>query len=179
MGCCFSKKTDSILKCTELTNSQLNKLKSLTLKDVGQFSFENMTVFAKPVSVYDGDTLRSAFYYKDEIVQTSCRAIGYDSPEMKISLQDPHRVQLKILAIKARDRFRELIYSSDNGLIKLKISKNDLYGRSLVDIYIQKGDEDIYVNEIMIEEGLGKRYDGGTKIVWTIEDYERIMCGKL
>jgi micrococcal nuclease len=131
---------------------------NITLADRKQFSFEGLIVNAKIVDVYDGDTFRAAFYYKDEIIQMSCRCLEYDAPEMKISKTNPDREILKQFACKARDRLKDLVNSSTSGLVKLKFFKNDMYGRPLTEIYI--GDK--YINKIMIEEGYGKPYDGGT-----------------
>jgi endonuclease YncB( thermonuclease family) len=150
----------------ETIEERERKLLNITLKETKQFSFEGLIVNAKIVDVYDGDTFRAAFYYKDQIIQSSCRCLGYDSPEMKVSMTNPDRENLKQFACKARDRFKDLVNSSTTGLVKLKFSKNDMYGRPLTEIYI--GDK--YINKIMIDEGYGKPYDGGHKNVWTIAD---------
>jgi micrococcal nuclease len=166
MGCITSISSTDTADVDNTVNRK-QKLLNLTLKDTKQFSFDGMIEQAKVVSCYDGDTFRAAFYYKDEIVQSSCRMLGYDSPEMKISKTNPNRDKLKDLAIKARDRLRELLLmpkedGTCGGLVVIHFGKNDLYGRPLVDVYA----DGKHVNAIMLDEGHGKPYLGGTKEEW-------------
>jgi len=168
--CCCKKNVE-----LEISLEQKNILKKMQLKDVDQFSFKGLKVFAKVVSVYDGDTIRACFYYKNEIVQTSCRLLGFDSPEIKISKNTINRDIFKTAGIISRDRLQDLINSTDDGLVKLDIEKNDLYGRALVNVYIIKNEKEINVNKIMLLEGLGKPYSGQTKNEWTLEECKNII----
>lgn len=145
-----------------LTVAQKSKLSSITLNETKQFSFEGLYLYGKVVECYDGDTCRIAFYYKNEIVQLSCRMNGYDSPEMKIPASHPDRVYLKDLACKARDRLKDLCKSSVDNLVKIKFGKFDLYGRPLVDIYVKE----MHINSVMLQEGHGNPYNGKKKLEW-------------
>jgi endonuclease YncB( thermonuclease family) len=124
------------------TESQKKTLSSITLDKTKPFSFENLYVYGKVVDCYDGDTCRIAFYYKDEIIQLSCRMQGYDAPEIKISVINPRREYLKDLAIKSRDKLKQLTQLSKDGLVKVKFGKNDLYGRPLVNLFVEKDNEE-------------------------------------
>jgi len=176
MGVCFSFQNDTVLnetiKCDEkLTNLQEKQLKKVTLDETKQFSFEGMTVYGKVLSCYDGDTCRICFFYTNKLIQTNCRMLGYDSPEMKLSSNTPNRIELKEAAIKARDRLINLVSSGISNFVKIKFSKNDLYGRPLVDLYITNIDGiDIHINNLMIFEGHGKPYNGKKKDKWSIID---------
>lgn len=163
MGCTISNESKG--------EARRSKLMNITLKDTHQFSFEGLTTEAKVVDIYDGDTLRIAFYYKDEIVQTSCRCLDYDAPEMKLpklsknatSKEQEDRETLKNFAIKAKERLSGML---KNELVTINFFKNDLYGRPLVKIFV----DGKYINQEMINEGYGKPYGGGHKNVWTVED---------
>jgi micrococcal nuclease len=159
MGC-FTSKVEEVGETERDT-----QLLSMTLKDVKQFSFKGLVVKAKVVDIYDGDTFRAVFWYKDAIIQTSCRCLEYDAPEMKISRLTPEsdREILKKMAYNARDRLKELL---GTGLIELRFSENDMYGRPLTKIFVNGK----YINQIMIDEGHGKPYNGGHKNEWTVKD---------
>jgi len=129
-----------------LFNGDVNK--------IDYFSFQGKTFYAKPYRVYDGDTFTSVFWYKDEWIKWRCRSFGYDSPEMKPRLSDPDRNTTIVSAIRARDRFSELLYKTDN--ITIHCHEFDKYGRILVTIY--NGIDTPSINQIMLDEGYGEPY---------------------
>jgi endonuclease YncB( thermonuclease family) len=164
MGCILTKTAD-------LTEEEKeDKLKNIELKDIRQFSFEGIKTKAKVLDVYDGDTIRVAFYYKEEIVQLSCRMLGYDSPEMKISNNNPDRLKFKQMGMKARDKLKTFL-QNDTKLVLIHLGKNDMYGRPLIDVYVNNEN----INTKMISEGYGKAYDGGKKTEWTMDDYSKFF----
>lgn len=173
MGCILSNNIFEERKPRDtsyLTEEQENKLKNIKLKDTRQFSFEGIKTKAKVVDIYDGDTIRIAFYYKEEIVQLSCRMSGYDSPEIKISKNNPDRLKFKEMGIKARDKLKCFL-QNDVDLVTIHLGKNDMYGRPLVDVYVNNE----HINSKMISERYGKPYDGGTKTEWTMDDYNKFF----
>jgi endonuclease YncB( thermonuclease family) len=119
-----------------------------------------------PTNIYDGDTFSLIFEYNGETIKYRCRCFGYDSPEMKPSLQNPNRDKEKDLAKLAKTRFTQLLTKNSNGLIRVKCYKFDKYGRILVDIWNDVDEKS--VNDIMVEEGHGKKYDGGKKELWDL-----------
>ena len=165
MGICFSNNNDSVL---------LN----LHDVDVEMFSLNGMTFNAKVVDVYDGDTCTVIFYYKDEPIKFKCRCKGYDSPEMKPPKDAKNRddiiknanlaknffinqtTNVNINILKKYDK-KELkdILNKNTRIIKIKTYEWDKYGRLLADFYYNN----VNLNELMIKEGHGYSYDGGTK----------------
>jgi endonuclease YncB( thermonuclease family) len=143
-------------KLDTLTQTERNNMKC--------FSFKDKIFYGYPSNVYDGDTFSFIFIYKDDILKYRCRCNGYDSPEMKPALNNPKHDNEKKLAHNAKNRFIELLEKHPTKIIKVKCSEFDKYGRLLVDVWNMKDDKSI--NEIMIEEGHGKVYDGGTKEKW-------------
>ena len=87
---------------------------------------------------------------------------GYDSPEMRVSKSNPRRDVIKQKAILARDYLTRLV-KNENQLVYIKCGEFDKYGRLLGTLYINKNDY-VSVNELMIENGHGYSYFGGTKI---------------
>jgi len=151
----------------EYVNLVKNKLDTLTQTERNNmkcFSFKDKIFYGYPSNVYDGDTFSFIFIYKDDILKYRCRCNGYDSPEMKPALNNPNHDNEKKLAHNAKNRFIELLEKHPTKIIKVKCSEFDKYGRLLVDVWNMKDDKSI--NEIMIEEGHGKVYDGGTKEKW-------------
>ena len=86
---------------------------------------------------------------------------GYDSPEMRISKNDPYREEKKIKAIKAKEYFKNLVMN-DKQLVYIKCGEFDKYGRLLGHLYLNKNDQ-ISVNELMIDNNFGYVYNGGKK----------------
>ena len=144
-----------------------DKLKSIDHKKIPLFSFKDKVIVARVVDVYDGDTFTALFEYNGEIMKYKCRAMGYDCAEMKPRKDDPNREQEKALALKAKNRFIELIGGEDT-MIQIKCLEFDKYGRILTYVYPLNGDvqNDESINSIMIREKHGKPYEGGTKEEW-------------
>ena len=125
------------------------------------FSFVGKTFFARPINIYDGDTFSIIFLHNNNVIKYRCRCVDYDSPEMKPSLSNPNRDKEKALAVIAKNRFTELLTKHEYGLVFVECFEFDKYGRILVRVYNMIDTKSI--NEIMVEEGHGKCYDGGKK----------------
>lgn len=142
-----------------------NKLKVITdVKSVPYFSLKGNIFYGLPCNIYDGDTFSVIFEYKGDLIKYRCRCNGYDTAEMKPSLNNPNRDHEKELAIKARERLIELLNKHQTKLIKIECLDFDKYGRLLINFWNNVDEKSI--NEIMINEGYGKPYDGGKKNSW-------------
>lgn len=174
--CCFSSKNknyDDYNTITKLKNTNdydfseylknhnniLYEKKEDT--DIQYFTFKAKTFFARPCNIYDGDTFSIIFLHNNNVIKYRCRCIDYDSPEMKPSLSNPNRDKEKALAVIAKNRFTELLTKHESGLVFVECFEFDKYGRILVRVYNMIDTKSI--NEIMVEEGHGKIYDGGKK----------------
>ena len=153
---CFSK-------CYNNNNNELKQnLEDFDYKSIPLFSFNDTKTICRVVDVYDGDTCTIIFNFKDEIIKYKVRCLGYDSPEMKPSLKNENRIQEKEKAKEAKAFFQNLV-NYNNGLTYIHIHGFDKYGRLLGTFYQNSSFEGKSVNSIMIENGHGYTYDGGTK----------------
>lgn len=140
-------------------NETIEELENCT--DCPKFTFDGEVHLGKIISCYDGDTCHGVFKYNGEYKVFIIRMYGYDSPEMKPS-KDIEENERNILIEKAHDakhRLEELIL---NKCVYIFCKDFDKYGRILANIKLNLNDKKT-VNDIMIEEGKGYPYFGGTK----------------
>lgn len=172
MGICIGKiqennqieiipQKDNIIN--DVKNDDEDKLKKLENidKTIPYFSFKGKKLKCRFCNIYDGDTFTIVFLYRNEIIKYRCRCLGYDTPEMKPSLKAPNREKEIEAAKKAKARFIELLEKGKDGIIEVECFEFDKYGRILVNVY--NGIDNNSLNNIMIKEGHGITYDGGTK----------------
>lgn len=147
----------------EEKNQNLRDLRSC---DVPIFSMKGLTLLAKVVEIYDGDTFKAIFHFphggdENNVVKMTCRLHGIDAPEMRPRKTLENRAEHIRKAYQARQRLCQLLTDSPENLddnkklIQLHFTGTDKYGRCLVEC------ED--VKTIMIAEGLCTAYDGGKK----------------
>lgn len=162
MGCCYS-----IYLANQLKNTD---------NEVPFFDLNGQTHLAKVVNVYDGDTCHVIIKFNNKFYKFKVRALGYDSPEIKPSINLPNRNKIKEKAIDARNYLISRVTDIENiynlgkkdlneevkknkKIIKLKCYKWDKYGRLLGEFYVNG----ININKEMINKKYGYKYDGGTK----------------
>jgi len=119
-------------------------------------SFLNMREFRGNVC-YDGDTCYVlAPTLPEPLQKMSVRILGIDTPEMRAECAEE-----KKLALKGRELANKMFRSAEK--IEFDNLKWDKYGgRVLADVYL---DGKSYKDEI-INAGLARPYDGGTKESW-------------
>lgn len=145
------------------------------------FSLKGLCTYAKLLSNYDGDTGDILLMFGDIPMHLKARFMGYDTCEMKPSLNDPNRDEKKRRAKLAKQRLWCLCTGLENDeeckkhhktLIKIKCDEYDKYGRLLIlafpeDYVIDGKDNNSLfkdsINNKMILEGHGYAYEGGTK----------------
>lgn len=161
-------------------NDLINKLKNITNDDLELFSLNNLITQGKIVDIYDGDTCKIALITDNTIKKFTCRLLGIDTPEMKPLLNKSNRDQEIINAHKCRNKIIQLSTSCDclidnqmkkidckklieknTKVITIKCFEFDKYGRLLVELYCENISKS--VNQILIDEGFAKAYDGGIK----------------
>jgi endonuclease YncB( thermonuclease family) len=170
--------TSKMFNCFSILKK--NKVK-LNLEEK-KFNLENISGNFYVESVYDGDTITILVpiklhiynmissdqidFYSDSnnsniinFNKIKLRLHGIDTPEIKPLKNILNREEHIIKAKEARDFLSNIIL---NKIIKVEFLSNDKYGRPLAKIY----KDDIYLNNLMIEKGYAKQYDGGTKNVF-------------
>jgi micrococcal nuclease len=116
------------------------------------------TYRASFTSNYDGDTVRVVLDLGMDLeMRAVCRLFGIDTPEMR-----DKNPAVRDLAYAARDRVAELLEGKE--FVVESVEKPDKYGRLLCIFWVEGMEKS--VNDLLVEEGLAKKYDGGTKEAW-------------
>tara|TARA_Y100000310_G_scaffold334918_2_gene415728 strand:+ start:1019 stop:1384 length:366 start_codon:yes stop_codon:yes gene_type:complete len=114
------------------------------------------TYNALVLSVYDGDTVTVLLDLGLGVQKKAkCRLLGIDTPEIRTKSASE-----KKKAYQARDRLRELVL--DKNILLQSTAKPDKYGRLLVKLWF----DEMYVNQMLVDEGLARTYDGGKRKSW-------------
>jgi len=129
--------------------------------DTPHFDFSNEDHLAKVVKVYDGDTVHVCFKHDGKYQQYKIRLYGIDCYEIHPSLRIPKNVReyIKKRGEMAKQRLEELVLNKN---VHLHCKEQDMYGRILGIIKMDSTDNES-INDLLIREGHGYIYDGGTK----------------
>lgn len=174
MGNCLTainKSSDNNIEINNNNNDDFN----VALNECTEF-LKNENVVVRVISIYDGDTFKVLIKIDNKYYKWSVRMNGIDTCEMRAKNQNN-----KNLAVKAKLRLYELITTikvemdkydkkkldeelqNKIYLVKLKCNSLDKYGRILADAYNINNDK-ISFSDILINEKLGYKYDGSTKL---------------
>ena len=172
-----------LFNCFTNSNQEiLDELKNIKSSDIPQFSLNGLKTSGKIVEIYDGDTCKIVLLNNNILQKFNCRINGIDTPEMKPLLSKPNReIEIKN-AYRCRNRLIQLCTSTsvsantdiDSDIKKVSLDTNtkivhveclefDKYGRLLVNIFDFNSPKSISYNEILVNEGFAKKYNGGTK----------------
>ncbi len=182
-----SIKNDENKKSETLSNLDFSQNSEYSDPTYSKFDLDGLEGNFYVDSVYDGDTMTIIVGIRMEIYETGpdakinwsnydkkktldqitktnpinyskikVRLAGIDTPEIKPKKNIPNRQEHIAKAKEARDFLSKLILKKSP---RIKFLHNDLYGRPLVRVYI----DNILINNLMIEKGHAKKYDGGTK----------------
>lgn len=126
-----------------------------TQKDYGHIFVDEI------VRIYDGDTFYCNISRWPKTLGENIwiRVNGIDTPEMRGSPPE-----VKVLAQEAKTIVYDRLTNAE--VVVLKNIKRGKYFRVVVDVEFDGKD----LADELIKVGLAKRYDGGTKSEWTIED---------
>ena len=90
----------------------------------------------KVVDIYDGDSCKVVFNYKNDYFKWTTRMQGYDSPEIRVSKNAQNRDYLKELGKNAKTYLIDLCKKQK--LLYIKCGEFDKYGRFLGELYYSK-----------------------------------------
>jgi hypothetical protein len=92
-----------------MNNLIIDKLRTANDESYKIFSLKGIITYAKILSNYDGDTAECILLYNDNIMRFKVRFFGYDSPEMKPSLNIKDRDDIKKKAIESKKKLWKLL----------------------------------------------------------------------
>ena len=122
-------------------------------------TYDNTRPFIPPITtgkvikVYDGDTIHVACeVWKDNIYRFSVRMRGYDSAEIRTR----NKAEKKA-AYEAKEALENKVLGQ---IVRLENVALEKYGRVLADVFFMNE----HINQWMIDNKYGIKYDGGTKI---------------
>ena len=142
--------------CLKYIMEKIERRQLDSLEDAPFFSLNGLQTRAKIVHVYDGDTVHGIIILNKKPKKFKIRMLGYDSPEMKPSLKQENREEEKQAALRAKNALSGLIL---NKVVEIQFFDFDKYGRPLAEIYVNR----VKVNDWMVENEHGYKYDGKTK----------------
>jgi endonuclease YncB( thermonuclease family) len=140
--------------CCICPDYKLDQLKCST-NNIAEFSLNGYNTLSKIVDVYDGDTCKGVLYLDNKLTKFTIRMNGYDTPEIRTNdaIEKEYGIAAKIIV--SRMILNKIVY--------LKCGKWDKYGRLLADIYMKTPKNTICLNDWIIKNNLGVKYDGKTK----------------
>jgi len=149
----------------------MEKLRNIADNDIDIFNFKNLRTYGKIIKNYDGDTADCVILRDEILYRFKVRLYGYDSPEMKPSLNINNREEIIKKAKEAKNRLWQLTTKTDENenhktLIRIECGEFDKYGRLLITAYDEENEGYEFnksINNRMIEEGYGYSYLGGKK----------------
>ncbi len=160
--------------CFGCFNNNNKKLLDASIKNTKLFSLNGLKTVGKVIDVYDGDTCKIAICLNNsDIFYFNCRLSGIDTPELKeptkeiairsrnklLDLISDQTIILNNCNLDTKENIREKCYNNKL-LLKIECQEFDKYGRLLVKLTTKKG---LYINQELINLGLAKPYNGGTK----------------
>jgi len=132
------------------------KLMKLDPTEIPKFSFLGVEKYARIYKVYDGDTCTLLFEWNKQMINTSCRIYGIDTPELRTKDLDEKKA-----GYEAKEFLEGLILDK---ILLVKFGKNGKYGRPLIQIFLDNGQS---ISDILISNKYAKPYFGGTKDPFT------------
>lgn len=121
-----------------------------------KFTFNGLTVAAKCVKVYDGDTCHVVFRFHDGLYRFTIRMHGYNSAEI--------HGETALEKSKAQESKMALEGKILNKVVTLALKDFDKYGRILAIVFV----DGVNVNDWMISNGYGVEYNGRGEKKWNV-----------
>jgi endonuclease YncB( thermonuclease family) len=144
-------------------------LQNATFENIPTFTLNGLNTNVKILNVYNGDTLWAALEHNTKICKYKIRMLEYDSPELHPLKSTPNRGTEISAAKEAKEYLEGLVL---NKIVSAEFYDFDKYGRPLCKLYIPDPKKSILnvsspnkvcVNTLMIRNGHGYQYMGGTK----------------
>ena len=143
------------------------RLSKVDPKDIPDVPHKDQVIRVRVIDVHDGDTIKVLFEFGDEIMKTSLRILGIDTPEVTAGYgRFPEE---KTAGLKTREFVRETLHNAEqNGGVHARIKDWDKFGgRCLAEILLPG---DTTLTDLLIKQGYARPYHGEKKRSWTLEE---------
>jgi endonuclease YncB( thermonuclease family) len=146
------------------------------IDSIKNFTLSGLKAKSRLIDVYDGDTVTCIFpIFGENYFKFNLRLMHIDTPEMKgdnpfvkqKALQARHRIlsyccsNYNLPENCSRNQIQEYLKNNEENIM-IECYDFDKYGRILADIY-RIDDHSVSVSELLLNEKLAVRYEGGTK----------------
>lgn len=145
-------------------NRLIEKWRLISIKTAKPRTFECTENLARVEEVIDGDTIKVITKHKNEPYYCyNLRLYGIDAPELHPKKSLPKCEEHKQAGIRAKEALTSILPKGK--IILISFHSADKYGRLLGDVYLInmfcKPTKN--VNQMMLDGGFAKAYDGGRK----------------
>ena len=112
---------------------------------------------AKVLDVHDGDTITVEIDLGFNMKFTDkIRLYGLNAPELKIKNEAKKMVE-NVSGSQARDILQSLLPIGSTIVVETVKDKKEKFGRYLGNVYVVKGEEQIFINEYLLKNGYAKK----------------------
>lgn len=151
MGCCYSKRTQSVDNNDISNDNDINILSTINIDSINNFPFSNVK-YARVYDAYDADTLSIVFVLYGALIKMKLRVLGVDSPEIK-----SHNQKLKKRAYEGREYAKKLLVDK---IHPIRLIKWDKYGGRVIGELIYN---ETNYSDMLINNNYAVKYNGKTK----------------
>lgn len=145
--------------------------------DVPRFDFDGQKFWVRLHSIHDGDTVGVVTEIDSKLYRMTTRLIGLDTPEIrtkdlnekKLAIAARNRVanwalpeHFQVNGVYTEKEIKQLL-AQNPVLLWMKCGETEKYGRITSELFADSS-ENSCINSILLKEGYGDAYEGGTKI---------------
>ena len=136
----------------DLTREEYDDL--IALEDAPVWTLEGNEYIGKIQRVIDGDSVKMIILLNNNFYKFDFRVNRIDTPELRSGV-------VREFGAEVGDILEQMI---EGKLVKTVAGEFDKYGRVLSEIYGMTDDgQEININDYLVQHGMAKLYDGGTK----------------
>jgi len=115
-----------------LSEEEKKNLLEFEESQLKEFDLDGIELYAKVLRVYDGDTIWVGCELFGKQHKLNIRLLGYNSPEIRVSKNNPNRDAIKEAGYEAKDFLSDMI---KNQIVWVEFKGYGKFGRALANVY--------------------------------------------